>query len=159
MRHLTQKYEAMFGKGLTGLIHPVTKEFNHKAMIELRGGVGEPITTLGNLGIHRLLAPKACGPGIPFEQCVITDDGRKIRNVAEKTFNSYDIISFWYGWTLALTDGDDASGAQKCFVALFDTVNVVDYFLIDLKDFFTKWFDILSFYPVNIGNNFAVSYQ
>ena len=56
----------MFGKGLTGLIHPVTKEFNHKAMIEARGGVGEPIGTLGQLGLHHLLAAKACGPGIPL---------------------------------------------------------------------------------------------
>ena len=51
------------------------------------------------------------------------------------------------------------AGANKCFYAWFDTINLFDYLILDLKYFFTKWFDIFAFYPVNILNNFAVTYE
>lgn len=33
VRHLRHKMERTYGLGLTGLIHPVTKEFNHESVI------------------------------------------------------------------------------------------------------------------------------
>ena len=57
VRHLRRKMERTYGHGLVGLIHPVTKEFNHKAVIENRGGRFEH-ETIGNtkdIGIHSLL--------------------------------------------------------------------------------------------------------
>lgn len=48
--------ERNFGPGLVDLIHPVTHEFNHKAVIELRGGRHEheqwSWSTEKSLGIH-----------------------------------------------------------------------------------------------------------
>jgi len=38
MRHVKRQMEHTYGLGLTGLVHPVTKEFNHKAVIHQRGG-------------------------------------------------------------------------------------------------------------------------
>ncbi len=38
MRHIRRKMERIYGHGLVGLIHPVTMEFNHAAVIEQRGG-------------------------------------------------------------------------------------------------------------------------
>ena len=38
VRHLRHRMERNYGLGLTDLIHPVTKEFNHEAVIEHRGG-------------------------------------------------------------------------------------------------------------------------
>jgi hypothetical protein len=43
-----------YGLGLTGLIHPVTKEFNHEAVIANRGGRPEGLV-LGDtksIGLH-----------------------------------------------------------------------------------------------------------
>ena len=57
-RHIIRKYEDMFGHGLTGLIHPVTHEFNHAAMIDARGGrnsTEEHLFKLKDFGIHHLL--------------------------------------------------------------------------------------------------------
>jgi len=49
--------ERTYGHGLVGLIHPVTQEFNHAAVIEQRGGRWEH-ETLGNtkdFGVHHAL--------------------------------------------------------------------------------------------------------
>lgn len=49
--------EKTYGLGLTGLIHPVTKEFNHEAVIKQRGG-RKPEEHIGNTkdwGFHHAL--------------------------------------------------------------------------------------------------------
>ena len=63
MRHVRRSLEATYGLGLTGLVHPVTKEFNHKAVIHQRGGrfksevMGNTQFIHNTLGaIHRLAA-------------------------------------------------------------------------------------------------------
>merc|ERR1719454_2474829 len=38
VRHIRRKLERTYGHGLVGLIHPVTGEFNHEAVIYNRGG-------------------------------------------------------------------------------------------------------------------------
>jgi len=45
-----------YGLGLTGLIHPVTKEFNHAAVIANRGGRPEEhiLGDTKSLGLHWL---------------------------------------------------------------------------------------------------------
>ena len=150
-RHIVRKYESMFGHGLTGLIHPVTKEFNHAAMIELRGGrnsTEEHLFKLSDIGVHHLLGQ------------IVGADKKKLVKLGEKTVDAYDFVSFFYGWILALAESKtNQAGANKCFYAMFDTINIVDYLILDLRSFLTKWFDILAFYPTNIANNAAVVYQ
>ena len=48
--------ESRYGLGLVGLIHPVTKEFNHKAVLEMRGGIHptEHIGYIRDFHIHTL---------------------------------------------------------------------------------------------------------
>ena len=43
--------------GLVGLVHPVSKEFNHKAVIEMRGGIHprEHIGYIHDFHIHTAL--------------------------------------------------------------------------------------------------------
>ena len=57
VRHIKHKMERTYGLGLTGLIHPVTKEFNHAAVIEQRGG-RKDYEKLGNtkdIGLHTVM--------------------------------------------------------------------------------------------------------
>jgi hypothetical protein len=46
-----------YGIGLTGLIHPVTKEFNHKAVIQDRGGrnKNEHLGSTTDIGLNQAL--------------------------------------------------------------------------------------------------------
>lgn len=52
VRHVRHKMDREFGLGLTGLIHPVTKEWNHEAVIESLGGRGPVISDTKSVGIH-----------------------------------------------------------------------------------------------------------
>ena len=47
--------EATYGLGLTGLVHPVTKAFNHKAVIHQRGGRFENEVIGDTKMIHHVL--------------------------------------------------------------------------------------------------------
>ena len=57
VRHLRHRMQRVYGLGMTGLIHPVTKDFNHEAVIEHRGGrpEGEVIGNTKDLGIHHVM--------------------------------------------------------------------------------------------------------
>ena len=57
LRHIRRVLESRYGLGLVGLVHPVTKEFNHKAVIENRGGrhPREKIGYIHDFHIHTIL--------------------------------------------------------------------------------------------------------
>jgi hypothetical protein len=91
-----------YGLGLTGLIHPVTKEFNHEAVIENRGGRPED-QVLGNtkeIGLHHVIG-KLHGLTQPTHALQVQME-RNWLNIAGKAFDTYDIMSFWYGWIIAM---------------------------------------------------------
>lgn len=57
LRHIKHKMDREYGLGLTGLIHPLTKEFNHEAVIKSHGGRPEQyiLGDTKSLGIHHVL--------------------------------------------------------------------------------------------------------
>jgi hypothetical protein len=67
LRHIRRTLESRYGLGLVGLIHPVTKEFNHKAVLEMRGGIHpyEQIGYIRDFHIHTLYGYITNISGIP----------------------------------------------------------------------------------------------
>lgn len=91
-----------YGIGLTGLIHPVTKEFNHEAVIANRGGRPEEhvLGDTKSIGLHWVLG-KIDGLTQPTRHLQVQAEDYW-KNVAGKIFDPYDIASFFYGWIMAL---------------------------------------------------------
>ena len=129
VRHVKRKWERNFGQGLTGLIHPVTKEFNHHAYIKLRGGrhKEEHIGNTKDIGLHHLLGAihEMVHPGMK-EAWLVEVDGQE--------FDRYDIVTALYGSILSLSE--TASGAvdlttgNKCFLSAFETIYQIDMLFI-----------------------------
>ena len=110
------KMERQYGHGLVGLIHPVTREFNHAAVIEHRGGrfEHEHVGNTKDIGLEWLLNAGAHLVG-----------AKKMYTVTGKNFDRYDIISFIYGGIIALQDTSTKASAQaanQCFISTFETV-------------------------------------
>ena len=118
-------------------------------MIEMRGGrnsTEEHLFKLGDFGVRHIVSS-------------IVGATRMV-DLEDRRVDAYDFVSFFYGWILALAESQtNKAGATKCFYAMFDTINIVDYLWKDLPNFFTDWFNITTFYPVNIVNNAAVVYE
>jgi hypothetical protein len=115
--------------GLTGLIHPVTKEFNHEAVIRQRGGRRED-EVLGNtkdIGLHHVLdAARSLVVGAEETPTYFYDlDG--------KVFDRYDLVSFIYGWIIALNADPDTMTSSNCFLATFELVQQLDYLSQDIQ--------------------------
>ena len=111
-----------YGLGLTNLIHPVTKEFNHEAVIERRGG-RHPHEVLGNtkdIGMHTVLG-KVHGlvVGAAAEE--------NWKNIGGKDFDTYDMSSFFYGFIISLQDGFAGDTASNCFYSFFGVVEQLDF--------------------------------
>ena len=122
VRHTIRKMERIYGQGLVGLIHPVTKEFNHAAVIEQRGGryKDEIIGHTKDLGVHHILGA--------LDRFAVRTGLRAPGNedrfelLAGRFYDPYDFFSFFYGWIVAMEDGLPDDAASKCFYAAFDTV-------------------------------------
>ena len=103
------------------MIHPVTKEFNHAAVINQRGGRyrSEHISDTKSVGLNHLFAAvgrfAAGGEGEEYQ---------KLKNVDGVVFDQYDIASFTYGWIFALQNepGKEEYVSSNCFLAAFDMV-------------------------------------
>jgi hypothetical protein len=138
--------EKTYGLGLTGLIHPVTKEFNHAAVIKQRGGrkAEEHLGNTKEWGMHHALGAvhglfvKQEMPSLKEETAQQGADGQLINNLdiakkwlelGGKEFDQYDWISFAYGWSRGLQEDpfSDESAVSECFIATFDTVSQLDY--------------------------------
>lgn len=116
VRHIRRKLERTYGHGLVGLLHPVTGEFNHAAVIEQRGGrwEHERIGNTKDVGLEWLI-----------NQGNHLVGAKKMYSVQGKTFDAYDIVSFVYGGIIALQDNSTKAAAQapnQCFLATFETV-------------------------------------
>ena len=116
VRHIKHKMERTYGLGLTGLIHPVTKEFNHAAVIEQRGGRKdyEKLGNTNDIGLHTVMGS--------VHNLLVQGSAEKWMNIAGKDFDAYDFSSFFYGWIVALQEGFKGDGASNCFYASFATV-------------------------------------
>ena len=105
------------------LIHPVTKEFNHAAVINQRGGRyrSEHISDTKSMGLNHLFAAVGRFTAKDEEE---EEEYQKIRNVDGVLFDQYDIASFTYGWIFALQNepGKEEYVTSNCFLAAFDMV-------------------------------------
>lgn len=123
VRHIRHKLERQYGAGLTGLIHPISKEFNHEAVIYQRGGrhADEVISDTKSIGLHSVMSTLHS-----FTQEAEEDDEKpkKWMDLEGKLFDRYDIVSFLYGWIVALQENPqgDTAGASNCFLASFELV-------------------------------------
>ena len=117
VRHIRRRLERTYGLGLTGLIHPVTKEFNHEAVIRQRGGRRED-EVLGNtkdLGLHHALDA--------VQRLVVGEEKPTyFQDIDGKTFDRYDVVSFIYGWIIALHADPETMTSSNCFLASFELV-------------------------------------
>ena len=160
--------EKDYGLGLVGLVDPVTKEFNHDEVIRLRGGIyeNEYWGNTKDMGVHHVLAaidymvgPKAKagdahGGG---------DEDPRFLTMGGKKFDQYDAVSMLYGGIRALQPEpfNDDYLVSECFIAMFDTVTVVDYLITDVNNFMNgaPWFNILFYDPIKILGNIAATYE
>jgi hypothetical protein len=100
VRHIRHKMERQYGQGLVGLIHPVTKEFNHAAVINQRGGrfKSEHISDTKSIGLDYAfynMHKYALGNKK-------NEDAEKWMTVDGTLFDRYDIDSALYGMVFAL---------------------------------------------------------
>lgn len=150
-----------FGHGLVGLINPVTKEFNHDAVIKRRGGRDSDREDMGSLEdyyIPHILGAmnSLLGQDRPTNYVDFQDS-----NGDPKRFDRYDATSFAYGWAIALTDSDDDATQSDCFISLFELITQVEYFFRDLDRISEtfKVFDLTVYSPTLIFNNGAAAYE
>lgn len=119
VRHIRRKLERQYGVGLVGLIHPVTKEFNHEAVIAQRGGrhAHEHISDTKSIGLHHVM-------GAMHDLVVGQEKPNKWKELGGKKFDRYDIASFLYGWIVALQENpnSDTAASSNCFLAAFELV-------------------------------------
>jgi len=147
--------ERNYGLGLTGLIHPVTKAFNHEAVIERRGGrSGVVYGNTKDVGLHTALG-KVHGlmVGAEAENKWMTVDG--------KDFDAYDSTSFWYGFIVSMQEGFKNDGASNCFYSAFSVVETADFLVQDSETIWETWnfYDLLVYQPTHISGNFASAYE
>ena len=119
--------EYHFGHGLVGLIHPVTKEFNHEAVIARRGGrhEWEKMGTLNDYYVPHLLGAIGSLVGNTDEA-----NAQYLMTIGTHTFDRYDTMSLLYGWASSLvedpTAGENDEAAQitsDCFISLFELLS------------------------------------
>lgn len=148
--------ERDFGLGLIGLIDPVTKEFNHTAVLHLRGGrhENEVIGNTKDLGLHKVM-------GTMHGLLVGAEKQELWMNVAGRDFDQYDFTSFFYGWIIALQEGFTGDSASNCFYAAFALIQQSDYLVQDFLNIFNtlNFYNLLVYTPTHIQGNFAASYE
>jgi len=99
------------------LIHPVTKEFNHTAAIEVRGGrrEDEVISDTKSIGLHHAL-------DAAHRLLVGAEPAKYMYEIEGKQFDRYDLASFAYGWIVSLYADPDSMTSSNCFLAAFEMV-------------------------------------
>ena len=159
IRHTRKKLERQYGQGLVGLIHPVTKEFNHAAVINQRGGrfKSEHLSDTKSIGLNHAFA--AAGRFFAEDE----EEYQKIENVDGTLFDRYDVASFTYGWIFALQNdpGKEEYVSSNCFLAAFDMVQQLDYFAIDLANYekTKNYYNLIAYTPTRLQGNAAATYE
>ena len=155
VRHIRRRMERTYGLGLTGLIHPVTKEFNHEAVIRQRGGrrESEVIGNTKSMGLHHALGA--------VQRLVNSEKPTYFENIDGKVFDRYDFASFLYGWIVALHADPDTMTSSNCFLAAFETVTQLDYLSIDLEllSVTKNYFNVIVYTPTKVQGNLAAAYE
>lgn len=155
MRHVHRELEYHYGHGLVGLIHPVTNEFNHEAVIRRRGGrhESESMGTLGDYGIHHALGA--------IHGLVEANGDKKWQQVGKIVFDRYDATSFWYGFIVALSENKNDIANNYCFQGAFELTTQMDILMRDLQYVFNNWklWNLLVYTPMKIFNNGAAVYE
>ena len=155
VRHLRRRMERTYGLGLTGLIHPVTKEFNHTAVIEQRGGrhANQVIGNVKDLGIHHVAGA--------IHGLYVQDAHQLWRDIADRTLDEYDVWSFFYGWIVIMQEGFKGDGASNCFYAAFSTIQQLDFLYQELLAIWDTWniFNLLVYTPTHAFGNYSATYE
>ena len=159
VRHVRHKMDRQFGLGLTGLIHPVTKEWNHEAVIASMGGRPED-QYLGNTkdaGIHYVLG-KLDGFRQPTKHLQVQAEA-KWNQIAGKYFDSYDMSSFLFGWVVAMQGPTDE--ASDCFYASYSTIEQFKFWLDEWNTLnkTMNLFNPMFYTPMHIANNANAAYE
>lgn len=80
-----------------------------------------------------------------------------------KDFDQYDMVSFLYGSIRALQADpfNDEYVVSECFIAMFDTIAVIDYLMLDIRAISkgAPLFNVLVYDPIHIFGNFAATYE
>ena len=91
------------------------------------------------------------------------DRPNKWMDLEGKIFDRYDIVSFLYGWIVALQENPqgDTAGASNCFMAAFEFVQQTDYLATDVANLKKtgNFFDVLVYTPTHIQGNLAATYE
>ena len=141
------------------MIHPVTKEFNHAAVINQRGGrfKSEHVSDTKSIGLNHMFGAIARYTAEEEEQA------EKWQNVEGTIFDRYDIASFTYGWVFALQEepGSDKYVSSNCFLASFDMIQQLDYFAIDLANYekTKNYYNLIAYTPTRLQGNAAATYE
>jgi len=155
VRHIRRRMERTYGLGLTGLIHPVTKAFNHEAVIRQRGGrkENEVVGNTYDMGLHHVLGF--------FHRMVSQENPTYFEEIEGKQFDRYDQVSFVYGWIVALHADPDTMTSSNCFLAAFEAVTQIDYLMADwaIVDETKNYFNVFVYGPQHIQGNLAASYE
>lgn len=155
-RHLRRVMQRNYGLGLTNLIHPVTKEFNHEAVIERRGGrhPNEQIGNTKDLGIHDAL-------GTVHGLIVGAGASENWKNIAGKDFDTYDVSSVFYGFIVSLQDGFKGDTASNCFYSAFGVVEQIDFMVKEFNviNETLNVFNALIMDPLHAFGNWNAAYE
>lgn len=81
--------------------------------------------------------------------------------MAGKTFDPYDIASFFYGWIMALQIGFVGNTASNCFYSSFASVEQLDFWVKELLVIWKTFnvFNLVVYTPVHALNNLSAAYE
>ena len=155
-RHLRRQMQRNYGLGLTNLIHPVTKEFNHEAVIERRGG-RHPKELLGNtkdIGLHDALEHA--------HKLIVGASPQNWAQVSGKNFDTYDVASGFYGFILSLQGSNiGLTQGSNCFFAMFGVVEQLDFMVkeFQIANETLNIFNALIMDPLHAYGNWNAAYE
>jgi len=84
------------------------------------------------------------------------------KSIAGKSFDRYDIVSFYYGWINALNARQSNLVSQnQCYLSVFETITQLDYLSSDVSTVFRsgRYFNVVVYDPVKVWNNLAAAYE
>lgn len=155
--------DRQFGLGLTGLIHPLTGEWNHEAAIKSFGGRPEKyiLGDTKSMGLHHVIG-KLHGLTQPTKHLQVQKEYNWIL-LGGKLIDTYDLTSWLYGMVISMSSSTNKAEAAKsdCFYATYTTVAQIKFMLEELIDFpkTWNWFNLFIYIPTHQWNNSMAMYE